>query len=156
LHRSATVGNGTIISSGCSIGANSTVLRSVIGNRCIIGRNVHIEDSYIMDDCVISDDTRISRSVLASEVVISKRNRIQDGACLSWGVRTSDGVTVTGKKIIRKRIDDETKKEDSDYFSAVGEKGEGFEYQPSNEDDDGAADTGLSGSRPSSTFPCNG
>lgn len=148
LHRSSVITRGVVLGSGTSVAQGTTISRSVIGKRCLIGKNVIVEDSYILDDTVIEADSVVRRSMIAAEAFVGKRSRIEDGTILSWSVRVNsegNGTVVKGKKITRKQGDGvRAKSEEPKTVSLVGEKGEGFEYQPlSDEEEDGVVGTGL-------------
>jgi translation initiation factor eIF-2B subunit epsilon len=110
---------------------------------------VKIEAAYIFDNVSIGDGSIVKHSIVSSEAVLGKKSRVEEGALLSWSVRISDGTTVMGTKITRKRKEadgDEVTKGVTDP-SIVGSTGEGFEFKIDEDQDDeveALADTGFS------------
>lgn len=139
LHRQASVEKDSVIGQGTSIGAESVITRSTIGRGCIVGRGVRISDSHIFDDTVIGDYSTVISSIVANEVVIGKRCLL-DSSILSWSCRISDGVPLTNKRITLPSGDTGAAG-DPGYFSIVGDKGKGIEYEPG-EDELADADLG--------------
>ncbi|KAG9877836.1 nucleotide-diphospho-sugar transferase, partial [Aureobasidium melanogenum] len=139
LARSCHIGPRTVIGRATAIGDGSEISNSVIGRRCIIGRNVKISGAYIWDDASIGDGTVVKDAIVANEASVGKKCNIMPGALLSYGVYISDGMTIKSRITKVKResgydqdeiIRGETDKE------IVGQKGEGFEYETSEDEDE--------------------
>jgi carbonic anhydrase/acetyltransferase-like protein (isoleucine patch superfamily) len=141
LGRSCIINRRTVIGAGTSIADGTVISNSVIGRNCIIGRNVTIEGAYIWGDAVIGDGSVIKQAIIANEAVVGKKCIVEPGALLSYAVRIADGTTVQGTRRItrakRKRgaFDDEVEKGEPD-FAVVGEKGDGFDFETDDEDQD--------------------
>ncbi|KAG9517268.1 nucleotide-diphospho-sugar transferase, partial [Aureobasidium melanogenum] len=139
LARSCHIGPRTVIGRATAIGDGSEISNSVIGRRCIIGRNVKISGAYIWDDASIGDGTVVKDAIVANEASVGRKCNIMPGALLSYGVYISDGMTIKSRITKVKResgydqdeiIRGETDKE------VVGQKGEGFEYETSDDEDE--------------------
>ncbi|KAH0297226.1 nucleotide-diphospho-sugar transferase, partial [Aureobasidium melanogenum] len=98
-----------------------------------------ISGAYIWDDASIGDGTVVKDAIVANEASVGKKCNIMPGALLSYGVYISDGMTIKSRITKVKResgydqdeiIRGETDKE------IVGQKGEGFEYETSDDEDE--------------------
>jgi translation initiation factor eIF-2B subunit epsilon len=147
LARSSIVKKRTVIGKGTSVGEGSVIGDSVIGRDCVIGKNVKIEGAYLWDNVTVGDGSVITKALLANEASIGKKCTIESGALLSYGIRIGDGTTVCGSRRItrvkRKResvneggiekLHDTIEAGTSD-STVVGAGGEGFDFEPSEED----------------------
>ncbi|KFY82059.1 hypothetical protein V500_10856 [Pseudogymnoascus sp. VKM F-4518 (FW-2643)] len=141
LARSCKVGKKTVLGRATSIGDGTVISNSIIGRRCQIGKNVVIEDSYIWDDVVVEDSAHIKKSIIASEAAIGKSAAILEGALISYSVRIGSNTTVkAGERITRAK----RKREDVEGeplarvpadTSIVGEGGDGYAYEDTEEDE---------------------
>jgi translation initiation factor eIF-2B subunit epsilon len=140
LARSCKVGKKTVLGKDTSIGEGTTISNSIIGRRCQIGKNVTIENSYIWDDVMVGDGATVTRAVIASEAAVGQNCHVKPGALISFAVRVADGITIPeGKRITR------AKRKRSDVQgspmsrvpadpSAVGESGEGYVFEDSEDE----------------------
>ncbi|THY45115.1 translation initiation factor-like protein eif-2b epsilon subunit [Aureobasidium pullulans] len=139
LARSCHIGSRTVIGRATAIGDGSEISNSVIGRRCIIGRNVKIDGAYIWDDASIGDGTVVKDAIIANEASVGKKCNIMPGALLSYGVYISDGMTINSRITKMKRESgyeqDEIVRGQTDK-EVVGQKGEGFEYETSEDEDE--------------------
>jgi translation initiation factor eIF-2B subunit epsilon len=141
LARSCKLGKRTIVGRATSIGDGTIISNSIIGRRCQIGKDVIIENAYIWDDVVIEDGAHVKKSIIASEAVIKKGAIVEDGALISFSVRIGENTTVKAAERItrakRKRADAKTEPlahVPAD-VSIVGEGGEGYSYEDSEDDE---------------------
>lgn len=134
IARSATIGFGTIVGEGTTIGSQSTVQHGVIGRRCWIGRNAKIRHAYIWDGTVIEDNADIIRSIVAEGVVVGQGSHIRDGSLVSFGVRIDQGRTVESSRVTRVGLDGVT--QDKNDTDLVGENGLGHLFIGDEEDGD--------------------
>ena len=131
LVRSCSVGPGSILGQGTSIGDHTVIKNSIIGRRCLIGRNVMIENAYIWDDAVIGDGSKVEGCIIANEAVVGEKCHVQDGSLISFGVRLGPGTMVeAGSRLT-------TTPREPDDESVVGHGGHGHIHR---EDDDGQED----------------
>lgn len=147
LARDCVIGPKTVIGRGTSIGDKSVITNSIIGRHCQIGRNVKIDGAYIWDYASIADGSTVTKAILANEVSIGRRCTIEAGALISYGVSISEGMTIRGEHRItrakrRREQGEEVVRGDSDP-AIVGEKGDGFEFHDSDEDDEDELVDGL-------------
>lgn len=142
LARSCRIGKKTVLGRDTSIGAGSVVSNSIIGRRCQIGKNVVIENAYIWDDVVIGDGTEVRRAVVASEVVVGRDCKVQEGGLLSFGVRIADSTALEkGARVTCARRNQDDGEEDQKIASdpsLVGENGQGYSYEDSDDEDEEA------------------
>lgn len=61
---SATIGGGSVISSGAKIGARARIMGSIIGDGALIGEGAEIVDSYIAPGTEVASAARISSQIL--------------------------------------------------------------------------------------------
>lgn len=163
LARDCIIGRKTVIGRGTSIGEKSVITNSIIGRHCQIGRNVKIDGAYIWDYASIADGSTVTKAVIANEVAIGRRCTIEAGALISYGVSISEGMTIRGDHRItrakrRREQGEEIVRGNSDP-AIVGEKGDGFEFYDSDEDDedelvDGLATRGPSKSKTTDSSVC--
>lgn len=139
LARSCHIGPRTVIGRATAVGEGSQISNSIIGRRCIIGRNVKISGAYIWDDAYIGDGTVVQDAIIANEASVGKKCNIMPGALLSYGVHVSDGMTIKSRITKMKREQgyeqDEVVRGETDK-DIVGQKGEGFEYETSEDEDE--------------------
>ncbi|RSL84166.1 hypothetical protein BHE90_014594 [Fusarium euwallaceae] len=90
----ATVTN-TILGGNSTIGSGSKIVNSIVGRDCKIGANVVLEDCFVWNEATIEDGARISRSVVADAATIGKNSSIPTGSLISFGVKISDGTTLS-------------------------------------------------------------
>jgi translation initiation factor eIF-2B subunit epsilon len=147
LARDCVIGPKTVIGRGTSVGDKSVITNSIIGRHCQIGRNVKIDGAYIWDYASIADGSTVTKAVIANEVAIGRRCTIEAGALISYGVGIGDDMTIRGEHRItrtkrRKEEGEEVVRGDPDP-TIVGEKGNGFEFHDSDEDDEDELVDGL-------------
>lgn len=143
-HHGPTCGNGVIkarpvsidsksvLGSSTSIGAESTIRRSVLGSRCNIGKRCQVENSYIWDDVSLGSDVKVHKAIIGSETFIGDRCTINEGALISFGVKLAPGTEVpAGTKV--------TKASQANTKNTVG--GDAYEYE--DEEDEEFAISGL-------------
>lgn len=88
----AHVGSLVVLGQDVTVGAGSTVERSVILNGTEIGENCQLSDCIISAGCQIGSGTRINRgAVLGEGVTVGADNVISNGARLFPGVGLPDG-----------------------------------------------------------------
>lgn len=139
LARDCVIGSKTVIGRGTSVGAQTTITNSIIGRHCQIGRNVKIDGAYLWDYASIGDGSTVSKSVIANEATIGRKCTVEAGALISYGVSIGEGITIRGEhRITRsKRRQDrngDIVRGDTD-AAIVGPKGDGFDFQDSDEED---------------------
>lgn len=153
LARDCVIGPKTVIGKGTSIGDKTVITNSIIGRHCQIGRNVKIDGAYLWDYTSVGDGSTLSKSVIANEASIGRNCTIESGALISYGVSIGEGVTVRGESRItrtkrRREQGEELVRGESD-STVVGPKGNGFEFQDSDEDDEDEPVDGLVPQAPS-------
>ncbi|KAF1848593.1 translation initiation factor eIF-2B subunit epsilon [Cucurbitaria berberidis CBS 394.84] len=147
LARDCVIGSKTVIGRGTSIGDKSVITNSIIGRHCQIGRNVKIDGAYLWDYASVGDGSTVTRSIIANEAAIGRKCTIEAGALISYGVSISEGVTIRGDHRItrakrRRELDEDLFRGDADP-TIVGQKGDGFEFQDSDEEDEDELVDGL-------------
>ncbi|KAL6710550.1 translation initiation factor eIF-2B epsilon subunit, GEF [Coniothyrium glycines] len=147
LARDCVIGPKTVIGRGTSVGDKTVITNSIIGRHCQIGRNVKIDGAYLWDYTSIGDGSTVMKSLIANEAAIGRKCKIEAGALISYGVGIGEGVTVRGESRItrtkrRREQGEELVRGDRD-SAIVGEKGDGFEFQDSDEDDEDELVDGL-------------
>ncbi|KAF2853780.1 translation initiation factor-like protein eif-2b epsilon subunit [Plenodomus tracheiphilus IPT5] len=147
LARDCVIGSKTVIGRGTSVGAQTVITNSIIGRHCQIGRNVKIDGAYLWDYASIGDGSTISKSVIANEATIGRKCTVEAGALISYGVSIGEGMIIQGEHRItrKKRVQDrngELVRGDADP-AIVGSKGNGFEFQDSEEEDEDELVDGL-------------
>ncbi|OAL51926.1 nucleotide-diphospho-sugar transferase [Pyrenochaeta sp. DS3sAY3a] len=152
LARDCVIGSKTVIGKGTSIGDKSVITNSIIGRHCQIGRNVKIDGAYIWDYASIGDGSTVTRAVIANEVAIGRKCIIEAGALISYGVSISEGMTIRGEHRItrakrRRERGEDLLRGESDP-TIVGQRGDGFEFQDSDEEDEDELVDGLISSGP--------
>lgn len=158
LARDCVIGSKTVIGRGTSIGAQSIITNSVIGRHCHIGRNVKIDGAYLWDYASIGDGSTVTKSVIANEASIGRKCTIKAGALISYGVSIGEGVTIREESRItrakrRRERDEDLIRGDADH-EIVGSKGDGFEFQDSEEDEEDELVDGLIATGPSKLSCC--
>ncbi|EAT89427.2 hypothetical protein SNOG_02696 [Parastagonospora nodorum SN15] len=146
LARDCVIGSKTVIGRGTSIGDKTVIKNSIIGRHCQIGRNVKLDGAFIWDYASVGDGSTISKSVIANEASIGRKCTVEDGALISYGVTIGEGMTIRGEHRItrakRKQGSGDAVRGDPDP-TIVGPKGDGFEFQDSDEDDEDEPLDGL-------------
>jgi translation initiation factor eIF-2B subunit epsilon len=147
LARDCVIGSKTVIGRGTSIGDKSVITNSVIGRHCQIGRNVRIDGAYLWNYASVGDGSTITKSVIANEASIGRKCTIEAGALISYGVAIGEGMTIRGDRRVtrakrRREGSDDVVRGDPDP-AVVGQKGDGFEFQDSDEDDEDEPVDGL-------------
>ncbi|KAF2012279.1 heat shock transcription factor 2 [Aaosphaeria arxii CBS 175.79] len=140
LARDCIINPKTVIGRGSSIGDGSVISNSIIGVNCNIGRGVTIDGAYIWDHAIIGDGSTVTQAIVANEAQVGKNCTIEPGALVSYSVRISDGVTVRSESRVtraKRRLEqgEELAKGEPD-IAIVGDKGDGFEFQDSEEEDE--------------------
>lgn len=131
--RPVKVDNKSVLGSSTSIGAESTIQRSILGSRCNVGKRCSIDGSYVWDDVTIGSGVRIQRAIIGSETFIGDNCTINEGALISFGVKLAPGTNVpAGMKV--------TTASQANTKNAVG--GEAYEYEDDSEDE-AETNTGL-------------
>jgi translation initiation factor eIF-2B subunit epsilon len=153
LARDCVIGPKTVIGKGSSIGGETVITNSIIGRHCQIGRNVRIDGAYLWDHASVGDGSTITKSVIANEAAIGRKCTVEAGALISYGVSISEGVTVRGERRLtrakrRKEGSQDVVKGNPDP-AIVGQKGDGFEFQDSDEEDEDELVDGLVSTGPS-------
>ncbi|KAH7551391.1 GCD1, Nucleosidehypothetical proteindiphosphatehypothetical proteinsugar pyrophosphorylase factor 2B [Bipolaris maydis] len=147
LARDCIVGPKTVIGRGTSVGEKSVITNSIIGRNCQIGRNVKIDGAYIWDYASIGDGSTVTKAIIANEAAIGRRCTIEAGALISYGVSIGEGMVVQGEHRItrtkRRREEGEELVRGDAEPAIVGEKGDGFEFHDSDEDDEDELIEGL-------------
>ncbi|KAH3919459.1 eIF-2B GDP-GTP exchange factor subunit epsilon [Parastagonospora nodorum] len=155
LARDCVIGSKTVIGRGTSIGDKTVIKNSIIGRHCQIGRNVKLDGAFIWDYASVGDGSTISKSVIANEASIGRKCTVEDGALISYGVTIGEGMTIRGEHRItrakRKQGSGDAVRGDPDP-TIVGPKGDGFEFQDSDEDDEDEPLDGLVSSGPLYNF----
>ncbi|KAF1945680.1 translation initiation factor eIF-2B subunit epsilon [Clathrospora elynae] len=156
LARDCVIGSKTVIGRGTSIGDKSVITNSIIGRHCQIGRNVKIDGAYLWDYASVGDGSIVTRSVIANEASIGRRCTIEAGALISYGVTIGEGMTIRGDHRItrakrRRERGEDVVRGDSDP-AIVGQKGDGFEFQDSDEDEEDELVDGLVSTGPIYNF----
>ena len=78
------LGNKATVSSGCTVGSDSTlgdkcsVKRSVIGRGCALGANVKIINSVLMDNCHIAENCHVQNSIVSSGCTLHAGSQVKD------------------------------------------------------------------------------
>jgi translation initiation factor eIF-2B subunit epsilon len=147
LARDCVIGSKTVIGRGTSIGAQSVITNSIIGRNCQIGRNVKIDGAYLWDYASVGDGSTVTKSVIANEASIGRKCTIEAGALVSYGVSIGEGMTIRGDHRItrakrRKEHGEDVIRGDADP-AIVGQKGDGFEFHDSDEEDEDELVDGL-------------
>jgi translation initiation factor eIF-2B subunit epsilon len=152
LARDCVIGPKTVVGRGSSIGDKSVITNSIVGRHCQIGRNVKIDGAYLWNYASVGDGSTVTGAIIANEASIGRRCTIEPGALISYGVSVGEGVTVRGGRRITRA---KRKSEGSDKVvrgepdpTIVGVKGDGFEFQESDEDDEDETVDGLVPSGP--------
>jgi translation initiation factor eIF-2B subunit epsilon len=157
LARDCVIGSKTVIGRGTSIGDKTVIKNSIIGRNCQIGRNVKIDGAYIWDYACVGDGSTISKSVVANEAAIGRRCTVEAGALISYGVNIGEDMKIRGEHRItrakRRREDTEDVIRGDPDPAVVGQKGDGFEFQDSDEDDEDELVDGLVSTGPSTFMP---
>ncbi|KAH8725509.1 nucleotide-diphospho-sugar transferase [Phaeosphaeriaceae sp. PMI808] len=156
LARDCVIGSKTVIGRGTSIGDKTEIKDSIIGRHCQIGRNVRIDGAYLWDYVSVGDGSTITKSVMANEASIGRKCIVEAGALISYGVSIGEGMTIRGDhRITRaKRIREgnhDVVRGDTDP-AIVGQYGDGFEFQDSDEDDGDELVDGLVAAGPLYNF----
>lgn len=158
LARDCVIGPKTVIGRGTSIGDKTVIKNSVIGRHCQIGRNVTLDGAYLWNYASVGDGSTISRSIIANEAAIGRRCTVEAGALISYGVSIGEGMTVRGEHRItrtkRRREGEELERGVPDP-AVVGQKGDGFEFQDSDEEDEDELVDGLISTGPSKLGHCS-
>lgn len=140
LARDCVINPKTVIGRGTSVGDGSVISNSIIGRHCHIGRGVKIEGAYIWDYASIGDGCIVKRAVIANEASLAKKCIVEDGALISYGVRIGEGVTVQAESRITRAKKRQNHGEDlikgEPDPAIVGDGGDGFEFQDSDEEDE--------------------
>ena len=151
LARDCVIGSKTVIGRGTSIGDKTVIKNSIIGRHCQIGRNVKLDGAFIWDYASVGDGSTVLKSVIANEASIGRKCTVEDGALISYGVTIGEGMTIRGEHRItrakRKQGSSDAVRGDPDP-AIVGPKGDGFEFQDSDEDDEDEPLDGLVSSGP--------
>jgi len=139
LARDCIIGSKTVIGRGTSVGAQTTITNSIIGRHCQIGRNVKIDGAYLWDYACIGDGCIVSKSIIANEATIGRKCTVEAGALISYGVSIGEGITIHGEHRItrskrRQDRDGHIVRGDADP-AIVGPRGDGFEFQDSDEEE---------------------
>lgn len=147
LARDCVIGSKTVIGRGTSIGDKTVITNSIIGRHCQIGRNVTIDGAYLWDYASVGDGSTVTQCIVANEASIGRNCTLEAGALISYGVSISEGVTVRGEHRItrakrRREVGEELIRGAAD-AAIVGEKGDGFEFQDSDEEDEDELVDGL-------------
>jgi translation initiation factor eIF-2B subunit epsilon len=147
LARDCVIGSKTVIGKGTSIGDKTVIKNSIIGRHCQIGRNVKIDGAYLWDYASVGDGSTITKSIIANEASIGRRCTVEAGALISYGVSIGEGMTIRGEHRItrakRRRDSNGAVVRGSPDPEVVGPKGDGFEFQDSDEDDEDELVDGL-------------
>jgi translation initiation factor eIF-2B subunit epsilon len=146
LARDCVIGSKTVIGRGTSIGQKSVITNSIIGRHCQIGRNVRIDGAYIWDYASIGDDSTVTKSIIANEVSIGRKCTVESGALISYGVSIGEGMTIRGDHRItraKRRVHGEDVVRGDSNHAIVGQKGDGFEFDDSDEDEEDELVDGL-------------
>lgn len=131
--RPVTIDSKSVLGPSTSIGAETTIYRSILGSRCNIGKRCSIDNSYIWDDVTIGSGVKINRAIIGSETFIGDNCTIDEGALISFGVKLAPGTTVrAGIKV--------TTPSQANTKNAVGS--DAYEYEDDSEDED-EPNTGL-------------
>jgi translation initiation factor eIF-2B subunit epsilon len=147
LARDCVIGSKTVIGRGTSIGDKTVIKNSIIGRHCQIGRNVKIDGAYLWNYASVGDGSTIGKSVIANEASVGRRCTIEDGALISYGVAVGEGTTIRGGHRItrakrRREGSVDVVRGDPDP-AIVGQKGDGFEFHDSEEEDEDEPVDGL-------------
>jgi translation initiation factor eIF-2B subunit epsilon len=147
LARDCVINPKTVIGRGTSIGEGSVISNSIIGRHCQIGKNVTIEGAYLWDYASIGDNSTVWKAIIANEASIGRRCIVESGALISYGVAIGDGMTIRGSQRItrakRRRQNDEQVVKGERNVAIVGENGDGFEFEDSEEEDEDEVVDGL-------------
>jgi len=135
ISRSAVIGPKTVVGSKTTIGTGSVVSDSIIGRNCTIGKDCNITGAFLWDNTVIGDCTTLENCVIANNVVIGKHCRVLPGALISYGVRLSDGILVQQERRVSRAKNTQGKSQRTREVKIVGESGEGYAYEPSDDED---------------------
>jgi translation initiation factor eIF-2B subunit epsilon len=147
LARDCIIKSKTVIGRGTSVGDGSVISNSIIGRNCTIGRGVTIDGAYIWDHASIGDGCTVKKAIIANEVSLGRKCIIESGALISYGVSISEGVTIRGTHRItrakRRREHGEDLVRGKPDPEIVGARGDGFEFQDSDEEDEDELVDGL-------------
>jgi len=153
LARDCVIGPKTVIGRGSSIGDKSVITNSIIGRHCQIGRNVRIDGAYLWNYASVGDGSTITRSVIANEATVGRKCVVEAGALISYGVNIGEGMTIRGEHRItrakRRREGAHDVVRGNPDPAVVGQKGDGFEFHDSDEDDEDELVDGLVSTGPS-------
>lgn len=141
VSRLATICQDTVAGVQSSIGDNTVISDSVVGNNCHIGDNVILENAYIWDGVIVGEDTEIKNAVVADGAVIGSQCRLEPGSLVSYGVKVADGVTIPKGLRVTKEFPQASVPPN---VKVVGAGGEGHEFIPEEEEDEGNEDPVLS------------
>lgn len=156
LARNCVIGSKTVIGRGTSIGANTIITNSIIGRHCHIGRNVKIDGAYLWDHASVGDGCTVTKSIVANEASIGRNCTIEAGALISYRVTISEGMSIKGEHRItrakrRRELDEDLIRGAAD-LTIVGPKGDGFEFQDSEEEDEDEFVDRLDSSQPGKSY----
>jgi NDP-sugar pyrophosphorylase family protein len=147
LARDCVINSKTVIGRGTSVGDGSVISNSIIGRNCTIGRGVTIDGAYIWDHASIGDGCTVKKAIIANEASLGKKCIVEPGALISYGVGIGEGVTIRGTHRItrakRRREHGEDLVRGSPDPAIVGTRGDGFEFQDSDEEDEDELVDGL-------------
>jgi translation initiation factor eIF-2B subunit epsilon len=147
LARDCVINSKTVIGRGTSVGDGSVISNSIIGRNCTIGRGVTIDGAYIWDHASIGDGCTVKKAIIANEASLGKKCIVEPGALISYGVGIGEGVTIRGTHRItrakRRREHGEDLVRGSPDPTIVGARGDGFEFQDSDEEDEEELVDGL-------------
>ena len=94
LARGSVLEEDVVIGPHCSLGANSSLTKTVVGKGCKIGENVIISGSYLWDGVVVEDGCRITQSIVCNSAIIKAGSTLQPGCIISYNVVIGPGHSV--------------------------------------------------------------
>ena len=116
LALTCSIGQDTVLGSGCIVGEGTQITKSVIGSDCIIGAHCIIEGSYLWKGVVIEDHTVVRNSMLCDGVHLEGDVTVSSGSLLSFNVRVGANQLIPEASKITCLHASEIVMDDGDFF----------------------------------------
>lgn len=94
LGRGCVLEEDVVIGPHSSLGANSSLTKTVVGRGCKVGENVTISGSYLWDDVVVEDGCCINQSIVCNSAIIKAGSTLKPGCVISYNVVVGPGHVV--------------------------------------------------------------
>lgn len=95
LGRGCVLEEDVVIGPHSSIGANSSLTKTVVGRGCKVGENVTISGSYLWDDVVVEDGCCINQSIVCNSAIIKAGSTLEPGCVISYKVVVGPGYSAS-------------------------------------------------------------